>query len=149
MVAATLMWIAESAGLREPLQYCHLFGEIVHSQIALAYAYLKAMPYQCCCMVQAVGKSPNQSPPNFMYVNRCLRSIIHIYWPNYISNMNLLKMAKMQQIDIIIKKHKLGWIVHTLRKDESSVARQAMQWNPLHSIGRRKERSCETWRRTV
>ena len=31
--------------------------------------------------------------------NRCLRSIFHIYWPNTISNMNLLKMADMQQID--------------------------------------------------
>ena len=35
--------------------------------------------------------------------------------------MNLLKMANMQQIDVIIKRHKWGWIGHTLRKDESSV----------------------------
>ena len=36
---------------------------------------------------------------------------------NNISNMNLLKMADMQQIDVIIKRHKYGCIVHTLRKD--------------------------------
>ena len=42
-----------------------LFGEIVHSQTALKYTYLKTMLYQFCCMVQALGKSPNQSPPNF------------------------------------------------------------------------------------
>ena len=41
--------------------------------------------------------------------------------------MNLLKMADMQQIDLTIKRHKWGWIGHTLRKYESSVARQAMQ----------------------
>ena len=37
----------------------------VHSQTALKYAYLKAMTYQFCCTVQALGKSPNQSAPNF------------------------------------------------------------------------------------
>ena len=31
----------------------------------------------------------------------------------------------------------------------STVARQAMQWNPLDRIGRKKGRPCETWRRTV
>ena len=56
-------------------------------------------------------------------------------------------MADMQQIDGIIKRHKWAWIGHTLRNDESSVARQAMQWNPLDSIGRKKGRPCETWRR--
>ena len=58
-------------------------------------------------------------------------------------------MADMEQIAVIIKRHKWGWIGQTLRKDESSVDRQAMQWNLLDSIGRKKERPCETWRRTV
>ena len=71
-----------------------------------------------------------------VFVNRCLRSIFHIYWPNTISNMNLWKIADMQQIDVIIKRHKWGWI------GLDSVARQAMQWNPLDGIGRRKERPC-------
>ena len=50
---------------------------------------------------------------------------------------------------MIIKRQKWGCIGHTLRKDESSVARQAMQWNPLNGIARKKRRPCETWRRTV
>ena len=58
-------------------------------------------------------------------------------------------MADVQQIDVIIKRQKWGSIEHTLRKDESSVARQAMQWNPLDGIGTKKGRPCETWRRTV
>ena len=37
-------------------------------------------------------------------------------------------MAATQQIDVIIKRHKSGWIGHALPKDEPSVARQAMQW---------------------
>ena len=32
------------------------------------------------------------------------------------SNVNLLKMADIQQIDVIIKRHKWGWIGQTLRK---------------------------------
>ena len=43
----------------------------------------------------------------------------------------------MQQIDVTIKRHKWGWIGHTLRKDEFSVARQAMQGKPLDGIGRK------------
>ena len=31
-----------------------IFREIVHFQIALKFAYLKAMSYQFCCMVQAL-----------------------------------------------------------------------------------------------
>ena len=56
---------AESGRLRERLEYCHQFGEIIHFQTALKFAYLKAMSYQFCCMVQALGKSPNELPPNF------------------------------------------------------------------------------------
>ena len=84
-----------------------------------------------------------------VFVNRCLRSIFHIYWPSTISNMNLFKMADMQQFDVIIKRYKWGWIGHTLRKDEYSVVRQATQWNPLDGIGGKMGRPCKTWRRTV
>ena len=58
-------------------------------------------------------------------------------------------MADMQQFDVIIRRHKWGWVGHSLQKDEFSVARQAMQWNPLDGIERKTGRPCETWRRTV
>ena len=58
----------ESGRLRELLEYCHLFEEIVHSSTALKYTYLKAMSFQFCCIVQALGKSPNSSPPKFKYL---------------------------------------------------------------------------------
>ena len=44
------------------------------------------------------------------------------------SNVKLLKMADMQLIDVTIKRHKFGRMGPTLRKNESSVVRQAMQW---------------------
>ena len=47
-------------------------------------------------------------------------------------------MADMQQIDVVIKRHKWGL---TLRKDESSVARQAMQWNVQMVLGEERQDS--------
>ena len=37
------------------------------------------------------------------------------------SNVNLLKMTDMKQIEMIIKKHKCGWFRHTPRKDFSGI----------------------------
>ena len=59
-------------------------------------------------------------------------------------------MTDVQLIDVNIKRHKWGSIGHTLRQEESSVARQAMQWNPLNGIARRKgdpaRRGDELWK---
>ena len=99
--------------------------------------------------VLLLGSSTWQVTKFPVFVNPCLRSIFHIYWPNTFSNVNLLKMANMQLNDVTIKRHKWSWIEHTLRKDVCSVAPQAMQWNPLDGIGRRKSRHCLMWRRTV
>ena len=52
-------------------------------------------------------------------------------------------MADIQQSDVIIKRHKWDWIGHILRKDESSVARHAMQWNHLDGTVRRGD---ELWK---
>ena len=57
-------------------------------------------------------------------------------------------MKKQENLKLTYIIIQLG-IGHTLRKDKSSVARQATQWNPLDGIGRKKGRPCETSRRTV
>ena len=49
-----------------------------------------------------------------VFVNRCLRNIFHMYLPNIISNVNPLKMAYMQLMDVTIKRHKWSWIGNTL-----------------------------------
>ena len=83
---------------------------------------------------------------NIMRFIRATAAASYSLW--CVGTLNLQKIADMQ-IDVTIKRHKWGWIGHTLRKDESSVPRQAMKWNPLDGIGRSKQRSCETCRRTV
>ena len=81
------------------------------------------------------------------FVNKCLRRIINIRWPEKISNEDLWKKCKQQPIAKTIKSRKYGWIGHTLRREQESISRQALDWNPQgkRKIGRPKT----TWRRTV
>ena len=143
MVAATLMWTAESGRLRafgilSPVWRNNSFSNSLKVRIFKNNA-VSVLLYGWSTW--EVTKSITTKLE--VFVNRCLRSIFHIYWPNTISNVNLLKMADMQLIDVTIKMHKWGWILHTLRKDESSVARQAMQWNPGWHWEKKLERKRE------
>ena len=81
------------------------------------------------------------------FVNRCLRSILRIRWPEVVSNERLLEMTRQAPLDIDIKRRKWGWIGHTLRKPTHNVTRQALNWNPQ---GKRKVgRPRQTWRRSI
>ena len=48
------------------------------------------------------------------FVNRCLRYILRIWWPNIISNKYLWKVTGQEDINLEIRKRKFRWIVHTL-----------------------------------
>ena len=70
-----------------------------------------------------------------------------IHWPEVIRNEDLWVRTEQERIDIQIRRHKCGWIGHTLRKPNSSVTRHALRWNPQ---GKRKQgRPSNSWRRTV
>ena len=84
-----------------------------------------------------------------VFVNRCLRNIFRIFWPNKISNVELLRLANMEPVNIMIRRQKWRWIGHTLRKDDSCIAKKAMEWNPVAATGRSRGRPPETWRTTV
>lgn len=81
------------------------------------------------------------------FTNRCLRSILKIWWPNVISNDDLYRKCNIDPISSIIKRRKWKWIGHTLRKDPNEICRQALDWNPQGS--RRKGRPKTTWRRSL
>jgi hypothetical protein len=68
------------------------------------------------------------------FVNRCLRYILKIWWPKIISNKDLWRATGQEDINLEIRKRKLRWIGHTLRK-EDEVPKAALLWNPQ---GRRK-----------
>lgn len=82
-----------------------------------------------------------------VFVNRCLRRILGIYWPNTISNHDLHQKCHQEPVELDIRRRKWGWIGHTLRKDASTIARQALDWNPQ---GRRKRGAPKrTWKRSL
>nr|KAG5698646.1 hypothetical protein BaRGS_003160 [Batillaria attramentaria] len=81
------------------------------------------------------------------FVNRCLRNILNIRWPEVISDEDLWNRTKQTPIGEDIKKRKWGWIGHTMRKSPSNITRQALDWNPQ---GKRKVgRPRQTWRRST
>jgi hypothetical protein len=82
-----------------------------------------------------------------VFVNKCLRSILRIRWPERISNSDLWRKTKQNPIRFDILKRKWSWLGHTLRKSEDNVARQALEWNPP---GKRKVgRPRQSWKRTL
>ena len=81
------------------------------------------------------------------FINKCLRRILKIFWPNLISNVNLLARCNMKEVRHMIKERKWRWLGHTLRKDPTDITRQALRWNPQ---GKRKRgRPKNTWRREL
>jgi len=81
-----------------------------------------------------------------VFINKCLRKILRIFWPDQITNEELWKLTKQPRIDLQIRKCKWGWLGHTLRK-LSDIASQVLEWNPQGKRGRGRPRN--TRRRTV
>ena len=81
------------------------------------------------------------------FSNRCLRRIMGIFWPQWVTNEELWRMTDQKPMDWEVRARKWRWIGHTLRKEPQNITRQALQWNPA---GRRSRgRPKQTWRRTV
>jgi hypothetical protein len=51
------------------------------------------------------------------------------------------------RIHLQVRKHKWGWLGHTLRKTPVDLTRQALEWNPQGK--RRSGRPKNTWQRTM
>ena len=82
-----------------------------------------------------------------VFINTCLRQILHIRWPDKITNDELWNRTGQEQIGTTIRSRKWKWIGHTLRRGPKNIAKQALDWNPQ---GKRKRgRPITTWRRTL
>ena len=77
----------------------------------------------------------------------CLRKVAHIFWPRKISNVDLLKLTKQEDISVTLVRRRWQWIGHIFRGDTGGIARVALYWAPK---GKRKRgRPKSAWRRTV
>ena len=81
------------------------------------------------------------------FINKCLRKVMCIFWPNWITNKDLWSATNQSPIEDEIRRRKWRWLGHTMRKDPNSITRQSLRWNPA---GRRSRgRPKKTWRRTL
>ena len=72
-------------------------------------------------------------------MNRCLRYILRIWWPNTISNKDLWKVTRQEDINVEIIKRKFLWIGHTLRKEDERYQRLPC-FGTLRETGREEDR---------
>ena len=63
------------------------------------------------------------------FVNRCLRRIVNVKWTDS-QQQHFVTKTNQLPVEIEIKRRKLRWTGHTLRKPQSSITRQALTWNP-------------------
>ena len=82
-----------------------------------------------------------------VFVNKCLRRLLKIYWPENIRNNVLWERTKQKPIELQIKERKFRWLGHTLRKDNTEISKQALRWNPQGQ--RRRGRPKNSWRRQM
>ena len=69
-----------------------------------------------------------------VFINKCLRKILRIFWLDQITNRTLWKCTNQPRIDLQIRKRKWGWLGHTLRKTADDIARQWVHiFNALQS----------------
>ena len=80
-----------------------------------------------------------------VFVNKCLRKILKIFWPNKISNQELWKKTNQDKMSVQIKQKKFRWLGHTLRKDNDDITKYSLVWNPQGQ--RKRGRPKNTWRR--
>ena len=76
-----------------------------------------------------------------IFINKCLRRILHLKWSDKVSNTTLWKWTKQLSIENEIKKRKWRWIGHTPMKPPEIITGQANKWK-LH--GRCEEVGHET-----
>ena len=64
------------------------------------------------------------------FQNRCLRRRLNIFWPNTISNDELLRRTAIKPITQEIKLRSWRWLGHALRMPLTALPRAALRWTP-------------------
>jgi len=82
-----------------------------------------------------------------VFINKCLRRILNIHWPDRITNKELWKKTSKQPVLEQLRRRKWNRIRHTLRRSDNSIAKQVLQWMPQGHRGRGRPRN--TWKRNL
>jgi hypothetical protein len=109
------------------------------TKLGLFHSNVKSFLLYSCEMWKASKTITRQVQ---VFINKCLRRILCIFWPVQISNNGPWTVTNQIRIDLEIWHWKWGWLGHTLRKLPNEIAWLALDWNLQ---GRPKV----AWRRTV
>ena len=71
-----------------------------------------------------------------------------IFYPNIISNRDLLDLSRMDKLEFQIKKRRHRLTGHILRMSSQRIPKVALKWTPAHGK-RNRGRPKTTWRRTM
>jgi hypothetical protein len=82
-----------------------------------------------------------------VFINRCLRKILWIRWPETVTNEELWERTGQKPLGRHLQKRKWSRIGHTLRKPPGITENYALDWNPQGKS--RRGRPKKTWKRTV
>ncbi|CAH2330133.1 Hypothetical predicted protein [Pelobates cultripes] len=75
------------------------------------------------------------------FINSCLRRILHICWPDTISNTNICERTCQLSEEAEIWKRSWGWIGHIICKPPTNIIRQALRWNTQGKMKRGRPRN--------
>ena len=79
------------------------------------------------------------------FINRCLRRILQIFWPERIRNEDLWIQTNQELVEVTVRRRTWRWIGHTFRKADTDISKQAIAWNPAGN--RKRGRPKDNWRR--
>jgi hypothetical protein len=71
-----------------------------------------------------------------VFINKCLRKNLKIFWLDQITNKELWKLMKQPRIVFQIRKCKWGWLSHTMQKSSDNTPRQALERNSQGKRGK-------------
>ena len=83
-----------------------------------------------------------------VFQNKCLRQICKIFYPEIISNEDLLQLTNVIEVERNIANRRHRLLGHILRMDNQRVPKVALKWTPANGK-RNRGRPKTTWRRTM
>ena len=73
---------------------------------------------------------------------KCLRRIYKVFWPNVVSNRELLSRSNGREISKKVLKRNWDWLGHILRRDKDDHCQVAITWAPE---GKRTRKPSYRW----
>ena len=81
------------------------------------------------------------------FQTKCLQRIVRIFWPNMISNTELLRRTDCEIMSTVMRRRRWRQIGHVCRMPPDAIPKVTLRWT---ADGRSKRgRPKETWRRSV